>query len=55
MPKLRKAANRDRKRRKKKFGMRRDGDSVFLLQKQIIKRRDMILKRKRERKEKLRD
>lgn len=52
MPNLSKADRRDRKRFKKKYGMRRDGDSVKLIQKELMKKRDVILKRKR--KEKLR-
>jgi len=43
--KLSKCAKRDRKINKRKYGMRKDGDSVKLIQKILEKRRTEILKR----------
>lgn len=52
MPKLDKALRRDRKRDKRKYDHRRDGDSVKELQRILEKKRAEVLKKKREEKEK---
>ncbi len=46
MAKLEKSLRREKKINKKKFGMRRDGDSVKLLQK-LAKKKATLLKKKR--------
>lgn len=55
MPRLDKANRRDIKRRKKRFGMRRDGDSVKTIQRILTKKKDIAIKnaikRKKERME----
>lgn len=43
---INKAVRRDSKWRKRKYGQTRDGDSVFLIQEQIEKKRREILKKK---------
>ena len=50
---LDRALNRDRRKKKKKIGMRRDGDSVKNIERIQKKRRDKILKKYRLQKEEL--
>ena len=49
--KLDKSLRRENKRNKRKYGMKRDGDSVKIIQKEQIKRKDKIIKKRRKIKE----
>ena len=48
MPKLRKAKNRDKKRKKARHGMKVNGKSLFIIQQEQIKRAEKIKKEKEE-------
>lgn len=50
MAKLEKSLRREKKINKRKYGMRRDGDSAKLLQKELEKRASKIRKKNRKRK-----
>ena len=49
--KLDKALRRDRKRKKNQYGMKRDGDSVKVIQREQEKRKDAVIQKRRRQKQ----